>query len=143
MVGNVLLKNTYNINNETEICAKIPWSHIVTAMFTRQQRDGYAGIFDANYPVNNPPKFQVSLFYDTAGDGDDLFTFPGLNIDVNDWLPDTARVANATFNPELPCGYNYIGGYGDVSVLAEDVAGFLLEFGKRTAFSKPCPTCEK
>jgi len=108
-VGDVNIRNTYDINNEVEICATLPWGLIVTRLlsamyeaynFTNPQDTP----FDVIYTVNNPPKYQVSVFYDPIfADGDDLFTVPGLNVDVNDWLPDTDRVADGEFKPQPPC----------------------------------------
>ena len=145
MIGDVLIENTYNIFEETDICVTIPWSKIITQMFTRILRDAPAAhpIFDASYPVNNPPKFQVSIFFDDNFDDEDsLFTLPGLNVDVNDWLPDTDRAADGEYNQYTECGYNVVGPYGEQNVGAEDVDGFLSEFG-RSSFNQPCPNCKK
>jgi hypothetical protein len=147
MIGNVLINNTYNINNETDICATLPWGNMITNMWTAiwKAADPENPVFDATYPINNPPKYQVALFYDAAfkpGDEDDLFTLPGLNVDVSDWLPNTARVADGEYNQYETCYHNSAGGYGDVNVDANDVGDFLAEFG-RSVFSRPCPTCKK
>jgi len=142
MIGNIPIRNTFNINNETELCATLNWGFIVTQMYTRLLRDGVSNIFDPAFATDNPPRFQVSLFYDeNFDDEDDLFTLPGLNLDVSDWLPDTARVATGEYNQYVPCGHNTAGGYGDVNVDANDVGDFLAEFG-RSVFSRPCPTCK-
>lgn len=105
-VGDVNIRNSYDINNEVEICATLPWGLIVTQMWSviYDAADPIHIPFDWTYTINNPPKYQVSVFYDPIfADGDDLFTMPGLNIDVNDWLPDTDRVADGEFNPQSPC----------------------------------------
>ena len=146
MVGNVLVRNTYNINNETELCAELPWGLMVTNMFVaiNDAADPNNPLFDPNYATDNPPKYQVSLFYDETfhtGDEDDLFTLPGLNVDVSDWMPDTARAADGEYNQYDLCAHNSAGGYGDLNVDANDVGDFLAEFG-RSVFSRPCPTCK-
>ena len=144
MVGNIPIRNTFNIENESELCADLNWGLIVTQLYTRILRDAPSAhpIFNPMYPTNNPPKFQVSLFYDeTFDDEDDLFTLPGLNVDLSDWMPDTDRVANGEYNQHPPCAHNSAGGYGDVNVDANDVGDFLAEFG-RSVFSQPCPTCK-
>jgi hypothetical protein len=140
-VGEVLIRNTFNINNEAELCATIPWGLIVTNTFVAITDAGKTP-FDATYAVNNPPKYQVSLFYDTTfADENDLFTLPGLNVDVNDWLPDTARAADGEYNHNTPCLHNSAGRYGDQNVDANDVADFLNEFG-RSHFNNQCPNCK-
>ena len=138
------IRNTFNINNETEICASLNWGLIITQMYTRILRDAPANhpLFDSTYANDNPPKYQVSVFHDeNFNDEDDLFTLPGLNVDVSDWMPDTARVVDGEYNDFAPCGHNTAGGYGDVNVDANDVTDFLNEFG-RSVFNKPCPTCK-
>ena len=142
MVGNIPIRNTFNIENEISLCADLNWGLIVTQMYTRLLRDGVSNIFDPIYATNNPPQFQVAVFYDeTFADEDDLFTLPGLNLDVSDWLPDTARAAAGEFNQFAACGHNTAGGYGDLSVAANDVSDFLAEFG-RSNFFEPCPNCK-
>ena len=145
MIGNILVENTYNINNETEMCTTIPWSNIVTNMYAQILRDTGSAPFDVLYALNNPPKYQVSVFYDSVfADEDDLFTLPGLNVDVNDWLPDTARVADGEYNPYTACGHNSAGGYGDLGVDANDVSDFLSEFGRACFWCAwKCPNCKK
>ena len=142
MIGNIPIRNTYNLENETEICATLNWGLIVTQMYTRILRDTGSAPFDPTYPTNNPPRFQVAAFYDeNFEDGDDLFTLPGLNLDVSDWLPNTDRVAAGEYNQHPPCAHNSWGGYGNVNVDANDVGEFLNEFG-RSVFSRPCPNCK-
>jgi hypothetical protein len=113
-------------------------------MYTRILRDTGSAPFDPTYATDNPPKYQVSLFHDETfhtGDEDDLFTLPGLNLDISDWLPNTDRVADAEYNQYDPCAHNSWGGYGNVNVDANDVGNFLAEFG-RSVFSRPCPNCK-
>jgi len=144
-VGDVSIRNSYDINNEDDICATLPWGLIVTQMWNaiNDAEDPNHLPFDLSYTVDNPPKYQVSLFYDPIfADEDDLFTLPGLNLDVNDWLPDTARVADGEYNHYPPCLHNSAGGYGDQSVAADDVGDFLNEFG-RNNFDFRCPNCKK
>jgi hypothetical protein len=84
----------------------------------------------------------VSAFYDEDfADQDDLFTRGPFTLDIADWMPDTARVANGEYNQWAPCGHNTAGGYGDLSVAANDVSDFLAEFG-RSNFNQPCPNCK-
>jgi hypothetical protein len=142
MVGNIPIRNTFNIEEETELCATLNWGFIVTQMYTRLLRDGVSNIFDPTYATDNPPRFQVSAFYDEVfDDEDDLFTLPGLNLDISDWLPNTDRVAAGEYNQYEACGHNTFGGYGNLNVDANDVGDFLNEFG-RSVFSRPCPNCK-
>jgi hypothetical protein len=144
-VGNINIRNNYNINNETELCVTIPWGLILTQVWSAifEAGEAYHLPFDVSYTVDNPPKYQVSLFYDPVfADEDDLFTiFPGLNIDVNDWMPDTDRVADGEYNSHYPCSHNSAGGYGDLNVDAMDVNDFLAEFG-RNHLARGCPNCK-
>lgn len=80
MVGNIPIRNTFNINNETEICASLNWGLIITQMYTRILRDAPANhpLFDSTYANDNPPKYQVSVFHDeTFDDEDDLLPCRG------------------------------------------------------------------
>jgi len=142
MVGNFHIRNTYNLNNGDEICTTLPWGLMVARMYTKILNDGTQTPFDPFYPTNNPPNFQASVFYDaTFADEDDLFTLPGLFLDVNDWMPNNDCSVAGSFNSNDPCYHNSEGsGCGDVDVDAGDVADFLSEFG-RSPFSRPCPNC--
>jgi hypothetical protein len=116
---------------------------MVTQMFTKILQDGVQTPFDPVFATNNPPNFQVSVFYDqTFADKDDLFTLPGLFLDVCDWLPNNPDCSVAgSYNQYPPCRHNSDGsGCSDVDVDAGDVADFLTEFG-RSPFSRPCPNC--
>jgi len=139
--GNINLPFLYNLDNEIEICLEIPWGIIGI--------QAWANIRDAGTQPNfllgalaNPPRFQVSAFYDEDfADEDDLFSRQPFTLDVSDWMPDTARVATGEFNQFALCAHNSAGLYGDQNVDANDVTDFLEEFG-RSIFSRPCPTCK-
>ena len=149
MVGNIPVRNTFNINNETELCASLNWGLMITQVYTRILRDAPAHhpLFDSTYANDNPPKYQVSVFYDEDfADEDDLFTLPGLNVDIADWMPDTARAADGEYNDFDPCGHNTVGGYGDQNVDANDLSDFLAEFGRSIyclGCGGSCPNCKE
>jgi hypothetical protein len=148
-VGDINIRNSYDINNENEICVTLPWGLIVTQLWSaiNDAADPNHLPFDISYTVDNPPKYQVSVFYDPVfADENDVFTAPGITIDVNDWLPDTDRVADGDFNGGPPCSHNSAGGYGDQSVAADDVSDFLNEFGRNIyclGCGGGCPNCKK
>lgn len=140
--GNVNVWTEYTVLYETDICITIPWGLIVERLWTKISEKGTQPVFDMTYAVNDPPKYQVSAYFDEDfADEDDLFTYDAeLNLDVSDWFPDAARVADGVYNSHEPCLHN-LGGYGDVNVDANDVADFLSEFGRSRFFCK-CPNCE-
>jgi hypothetical protein len=65
----------------------------------------------------------------------------GLTLNLSDFLPDTARVADGETNANDSCAHNSEGGYGDLDVDANDVTEFLNEFGRMGVF-KVCPNCK-
>ena len=131
--GRSFLPVSWNGTNYTQWCFTLPWHHLV-ARAAEKGAD-----FDYDYTKNNPPKFQVSVYYDVAfTDGDDLFTLPGLNLDVSDWLPDTARVADGDFNQYSTCIADL---NGDGAVDAPDVTLLLNDYG-RWQLDRPCPSCQ-
>ena len=141
--GNFTLFTDYTPAYETDICVTIPWGLIVERLWAKISEKGTQPVFDMTYAVNDPPKYQVSAYFDEDfADEDDLYTYDsGLNLDISDWLPDTARVADGEYNSHYPCAHNSAGGYGDGNVDAMDVGDFLSEFG-RNFFTRRCPTCK-
>jgi len=142
--GNFNLPADYFAAYETDICITIPWGLIVERLWAKISEKGTQPVFAMTYAVNDPPKYQVSAYFDEDfADEDDLFTFnAGLNLDISDWLPDTDRMADGEYNSHYPCAHNSAGGYGDVNIDANDVGDFLSEFG-RTIFWHRCPNCER
>jgi hypothetical protein len=142
--GNVNVRTHYSVINETDICVTIPWGLIVERLWEKISEKGTQPVFDMTYAVNDPPRYQVSAYFDEDFvDEDDLFTFnAGLNLDISDWLPDTARVADGEYTWHDDCQHNSAGGYGDLNVSADDVSDFLSEFG-RTLYWNDCPNCKK
>ena len=142
--GNFNVQTDYTVLDETDICLTIPWGLIVERLWTKISEKGTQPVFDMTYAVNNPPKYQVSAYFDEDfADEDDLFTYDsGLNLDISDWLPDTARVADGEYSPYNECQHNSAGGYGDLNVSANDVSDFLSEFG-RTIFWNYCANCKR
>jgi len=105
-VGDITIRQSYSFFDESELCTTLPWGLIVTQMWSviNDAANPIHLPFDVSYTVNNPPKYQVSVLYDSIFvDGDDLFSFGPFTVDVNDWLPDTDRVADGEFNPQPPC----------------------------------------
>jgi hypothetical protein len=142
MVGNIQLRNTYDIKNGDSVCATLPWGIMITQMWTAIRDAGENPNFDVTTAQNNPPKFQVGVYFDPVFpvDRDDLFS-PGLILDVNDWMPDTDCSVAGSYNEYSPCAHNSDGsGCTDVDVDGGDVGDFLAEFG-RSGFVKPCPNC--
>jgi hypothetical protein len=136
--GKEILPFEYNVLNETEICITLPWAEII-------ERAVAAGAdLDEEYARNNPPKYQVSVWHDTLfTDEDDYFTNGDL-LNLSDFMPDAGGDCNAPgeFNNNHPCAHNSAGGYGDISVAADDVADFLSEFGRSLHWNR-CPNCRK
>ena len=131
--GRSFLPVSWNGSDYTQWCFTLPWHHIVARAVDK------GADFDYDYTKSNPPKFQVSVYYDEAfTDGDDLFTLPGLNLDISDWLPNTARVADGEFNQYSICVADFT---GDGGVDGTDVSILLNDWG-RSQFSQPCPSCQ-
>lgn len=136
MRGKEILPFEYNIQNETEICITLPWAEII-------ERAVAAGAdLDEDYVINNPPKYQVSVWHDSIFDDDDDYLSGDL-LNLSDFLPDAGGDCNAAgeFNQYDPCPQNSAGGYGDLNMDALDVGDFLSTFG-RSVFSQPCPNCK-
>ena len=126
---------TFNIHTETSLCATLPWAEMVA----RARNVGVLTDDQLFFTADNPPQWQVSVWYDAAPfDGDDMFD-AGLVLNLVDFAPNTGR-ATAVFNANLPCLMNQHGGYGDIDVDADDITLFLSEFG-REEFFLPCPGC--
>ena len=141
--GNFNVRTDYSVLNEINICVTIPWGLLLERLWTKISEKGTQPVFDMTYAVNDPPRYQVSAYFDQDFvDGDDLFTFDsGLNLDISDWLPDTDRVADGEYSPYNEFQHNSAGGYGDLSVAANDVSDFLSEFG-RTYWWHYCANCK-
>ena len=94
------------------------------------------------FPLNNNPRYQVTVWYDTTFDDHDDYMSDGNLLNLSDFMPDAGGDCNVAgeFNEHDPCLHNSAGGYGDRNVAADDVGAFLAEFG-RSSFNKPCPTC--
>jgi len=131
--GSIYLSELFNINYETQLCPVLPWAYTLT----RAVEDG--ADFDVNYTINNPPKFQVSIWYDsTFTDGDD-FMDSGQLINLSDFLPNgSLDKANGEYNQYPFCKHNI---NGDLGVDSVEVTDFLTEFG-RTIYRQPCPACK-
>ena len=139
--GNVNLPFLYNMQNEIELCLELPWALLAVDAWVEIRDSGIGTVFNLD-GLDLPPKFQVAAYYDEDfADEDDLFTRGPFSLDIADWMPDTARVADGEHNQFDPCAHNSWGGYGNVNVDANDVGDFVQEFG-RSVFSRPCPTCK-
>jgi len=137
MRGKKLLPFEYNLNDESDICFTLPWAE----MIERAIADGAS--FDEAFARDNPPKYQVSVWYDTPfTDEDDFNDAAGTPINLADFLPDTDAgcQVDGEYNRFLPCKMNQEGAYGDVDVDANDVTLFLSEFGRESSL-KRCPGC--
>ena len=143
MRGKKLLPFQYNPDNETDICVTIPWAEMVTMAYTEYTRAGKTP-FDVNVAINDPPQYQVSVWYDTPfDDKDDFSNAGGTPINLSDYMPNSGGACTAAgeFNQHDPCLHNSFGVYGNLNVDANDVGDFLAEFG-RSVFSRPCPNCK-
>lgn len=143
MRGKKLLPFQYNPNNETNICLTLPWAEMIAEARMAYSKAGKTP-FPIDYSVNNPPQYQVSVWYDTPfTDNDDFSDAGGSPINLSDYMPDAGGDCTAAgeFNQYDPCLHNSFGGYGNLNVDANDVGNFLAEFG-RSVFSRPCPNCK-
>jgi hypothetical protein len=148
MRGNeLLLPFPYNPNNETDICLTLPWAQMIAEAMQEYNNQGKPPL-PFNDVLNTLPRYQVSVWYDTAfDDKDDWFsTAPPPDdtyMNLSDFMPNSGGACNAAgeHNTHDPCLHNSAGGYGDLNVDANDVGAFLAEFG-RSVFSRPCPNCK-
>ena len=139
MRGKKLLPFEYNLNDESDICFTLPWAEILE----RAIADG--ADFNEAYARDNPPKYQVSVWYDTSfSDEDDFNDLAGTPINLSDFLPNTDAgcQVEGEYNPYPPCEMNQEGLYGDIDVDADDVTMFLEQFGREEYYNR-CPGCRE
>ena len=130
--GRSFLPVSWSATDAMKWCFTLPWHHIIA------DASSEGADFDLDYTINNPPKFQVSVLYDTSFSDEDDFMDSGYTLNLSDYLPDSARAADGEYNQYSICMADL---NGDGSVQSEDVVYMLNEFG-RSPFSMPCPSCK-
>jgi hypothetical protein len=137
MRGKKILPFEYDPDNETEICFTLPWAEIL------ERAVAGGATFNEAYARDNPPKYLVTVWYDTPFTDENDYFSNGNLLNLSDFMPDAGGACNAAgeFNQYTACAHNSAGPYGDQNVAADDVGDFLAEFGRST-FNQPCPTCK-
>ena len=122
---------------DTETCFVLPWDRIVQAAFDRGVIDSAA----LNYAKNNPPKWQMGIYYDPVFSDEDDYSAPevGLygSVNIADWIPNADNTLAEADEGNPGC----INDLNQDGVVNPADTNILFGIFPRSMLKDPCPVC--